>query len=307
MADVTIADVDGTWVNDPAVTLDGGELRRADSAMFAGDGSSLGVIGGVAGHGPNSLAVSVDASDVVTVQPGAVVIPGNAVAGTGPYRAALATATTALLDPRDATNGRIDRVVFRQLDTDVVAAHGAYKARVQVLTGAPSATPSAPALPDMAVHLGLITVPVSGGAAASVDVTGVKYAAALGGRLAVGTVSALPASAAKGQRAVALNTLIEYEWDGSAWVQPMTRMLQAGTISITPAGANLQTSQAVTFPVPFASAPNVTLAANTGISDAASDPYGQIAWAGGVTATGFTASLRRYNTTVTTLTWIAVG
>ena len=49
-----------------------------------------------------------DGSDNVTVQPGAVVIPGNAVSGTGCYRTALSAATTNALAARDAVNGRID-------------------------------------------------------------------------------------------------------------------------------------------------------------------------------------------------------
>lgn len=208
---------DATWVLPSSVTLDAGELRRADSSAFAGVGSALGVGGGVVRHGDTSLAVTVDGSDNVTVQPGAVVIPGNAVAGTGCYRSALAAATTNALTARNATNARIDLVVYRQLDTDVVGSHGAYTARIDVIAGTPSATPAVPVLPSMAVELARITVPASGGGAASVDSSFRTYVAGIGGVIVVPTEARLPASAAKYQKARALDTGATYTFDGTVW------------------------------------------------------------------------------------------
>lgn len=210
-------DLDSTWVNPASKQLDAGELRRADGALFAGDGSALGARGGIVRHGDTSLLVSVSASDVVTIQPGPVVIPGNAVSGTGCYRSALAAAVTGNLAARDATNSRIDLVVFRQLDTDVVGSHAAYTARIEILAGTPSSTPSAPALPSMAVELARIPVPVSGGGNASVDLSRRTYAVALGGILPVATEARLPVAAALWQKAVALDTGVEYQWDGTTW------------------------------------------------------------------------------------------
>lgn len=210
-------DVDATWVNPLSVALNGGELRRADSAGFTGAGGALGVWGGVVRHGDTSLAVTVDGSDVVTVQAGPVVIPGDAVAGTGCYRSALSAAITGALGARHATQSRIDLVVFRMLDDDVVGTHDAYTARVDVVPGTPSATPAVPTKPSMAVEIGRITVPPTGGGAATVDSSFRTYAAAIGGILPVPTSARLPASAAKGQRAIALDTLVEYRWSGSAW------------------------------------------------------------------------------------------
>lgn len=165
---------DGTWVNDAAVSLDAGELRRADATLFA----SGGVVRG--------LEVSVDASDVVTVQPGCAVIDGDDYAtGIGVYRGGTTAAAVGSLDARDATNSRIDLVVFRQLDDDVVASHDAHTQRIEIITGTPSATPSAPALPSLAVELARITVPVSGGAAATVNSSNRVSAAAAGADVTV--------------------------------------------------------------------------------------------------------------------------
>jgi hypothetical protein len=227
--------VDATWVNPGSVSLDAGELRRADSAIFGGDGAAFSVRGGIVRHGDTSLAVTVDGSDVVTVQPGAVVIPGNAVSGSGCYRAALSAATTGSLTARNATNPRVDLLVFRQMDTDVVAGHGAYTARIELIAGTPSATPSAPSLPSMAVELARITVPATGGGSATVDSTFRTYAVGLGGILPVPTSARLPVASPTGQHAIALDTQSEYVWNGSAW----TPAAGPGWVSYSPVLTNL--------------------------------------------------------------------
>lgn len=209
---VTLVDVDSTWVNPAAVEYHAAELRRADAATFVATGIVL--------DADDALAVTVDGSDQVTVQPGSVVIPADAVTGNGVYRAGLASATAATaLDARDATNGRIDLVVFRQLDTDVVGSHTAYTGRVEVITGTPSATPSVPAAPSMSVELARITVPVNGGAAASVDSSHRTYACAVGGVIPVGSSARLPATAPTHQRAVALDDGAGWTFDGTDWVR----------------------------------------------------------------------------------------
>lgn len=209
-------DIDGTW-GDSANPLDGGELRRADATMFAGVGSAFGVGGGITRHGDNSLSVSVDGSDVVTVQPGTWVAPGNAVSGSGCWRYGLSAAITGSLAARNATNPRITLVVARALDTSVVGSHAAYKGRIEFIDGTPAASPTVPTLPTMAVELARITVPNTGGGAASVDLTHRTYSTAIGGELIVPTSSMLPASAATLQKARALDTGLNYEWNGSTW------------------------------------------------------------------------------------------
>lgn len=207
-------DIEGTWFN-TTVSLDAGELRRADGAMFAGDGTTTtGASGGIVRHGDSSLSVSVDGSDVVTVQPGAVVVPGNAVSNTGAYRLSLSAAITGSLAARNATNPRITLVIFRAYDDDVVGTHNAYKGTIEFVNGTPGAVPAVPTLPSMAVELARITVPNTGGGAASVDLTHRTYAAALGAEIAVPTSSMLPASAAKYQTARALDTGSRYEYNG---------------------------------------------------------------------------------------------
>lgn len=241
----TVFDVDATWVNPGSVAYNASELRLADAAMFAGRGDTYGARGGIVAHSDNSLLVSVDGSDVVTVKVGSVVLPGTAVAGTGVWRAGIGSDKTASLAARDATNPRIDLVVFRQLDTDVVGSHGAYTARIEIITGTPSATPAVPSLPTMAIELGRINVPASGGGSATADLTKRQFATALGGTMRVPTASQLPAAAAKWQRAIALDTGVEYAWTGAAWIM----------IGTSATAADLFTGNEGVWPMTGASAP----------------------------------------------------
>lgn len=216
-----LAETDATWVNSTpsGITFDETELRLADLTAFAGDGTGLGTRGGVVYQGDTSLAISVNASDVVTVQPGAAVIPGNHVANTGPYRTALGAATNVALGARNATNGRIDRVVYRMRNTAINAALPGYRAQIDIITGTPAGTPAAPALPTMAIHLGFINVPNTAGGNATVDVADRMFVSMLGGDMIVPTFAKLPTTGiAKWQRARLLDSGIAYMWTGSAWL-----------------------------------------------------------------------------------------
>lgn len=208
--------MDATWLNG-STSFNAQELRRADAAEFNGDGTAFGVRGGIVRHGDNSLAVTVNASDVVTVQPGAVVVPGNSGVGNGCYRSALGAADTGNLTARNATNPRIDLVVFRVLDDDVVTTHDAYTGRIEIIAGTPAASPVVPALPSLAVELARITVPATGGGTATVDSSHRQYASAVSADLVVASFARLPTSAAKWQKAIALDTGLEYVWTGTAW------------------------------------------------------------------------------------------
>lgn len=202
----TITTVDATW--DTGVSMDAAELRRADTTMFLGDGSANGLRGGIVRHGDTSLAVSVNGSDQVTVQPGAFVIP--AATGLGAYRGALPAVTAATgITARNGTNPRIDLVVIQVDGTAAI---------VKTIDGTPGASPSAPALPAQHIELARITVPAVGGGAVTVDSTWRAYATGLGGTLYVETSARLPGSGnQKGQRAIALDTGKDHVWDGTAW------------------------------------------------------------------------------------------
>lgn len=189
------------------------EQRLYDTAMFLGDGTANGVRGGVVRHGDNSLAVSVNGADQVTIQAGACVIPGAA--GEGVWRGTLAAATSAVgLAARNSTNPRIDLVVAQATGTNIT---------FKTIDGTPGASPSPPALPAQHIELARLTVPAVGGGAVTVDSTWRSYATGLGGTLVVETSARLPGSGnQKGQRAVALDTGYEHFWSGTAWLRPGT-------------------------------------------------------------------------------------
>lgn len=203
----TITTVDATWDN--AVAMDAPELRRADTAMFLGDGTANGVRGGIVRHGDTSLAVSVNGSDQVTVQPGAFVVP--AATGLGVYRGALSAATAATnITARNGTNPRIDLVAIQVTGTN---------ATVKTIDGTPAVSPSVPALPAQHIEIARLSVPAVGGGAVTVDSSYRTYATGLGGLLYVDTAARLPGSGMqKGQRAVALDTDVDYRWNGTTWV-----------------------------------------------------------------------------------------
>lgn len=220
----TITTVDAAWTPAP-VEFTHVEARLFDTAIFAGDGSPNGVRGGVVYHGPDSLKVTVDGTDRVSVGAGAVVIP--AATGLGVYRAALAAGTTAEpLTPRNSTNPRIDLIVAQATGTNVT---------LKTIDGTPGASPSAPDLPAQHVEIARVNVPKLGPGAITVDQTWRTYATALGGRMLVETAARLPGSGMhKGQEAVALDTGIGSHWTGTQWLTDEAEVAPALT-----AGAGL--------------------------------------------------------------------
>lgn len=301
-----VKDVDITWMNAPTNTdppeYDAADLRRADAALLAGAGSlPLGVRGGIALHSADSLAVTVDGADQVTIQPGAFIIAGDAVTGTGCYRGALPTAHSEPLTARNATSGRIDLVVVRALDVDVVGTHTQRLGRLQIIPGTPSATPGVPAKPSMAIEVGRINVPSSAGGAATVDSSYRMFAAALGGELLVATAARLPATASPWQRGRALDTGRAYEFDGDGW-QPIPQV-QRGVVMLPVPSLDTDLTAHVTFGRTFINAPHVVVSPETG-----GNPQNTLAAVkvGTITTTGFDITYRRLAGGAFPCRWIAV-
>lgn len=79
--------------------------------------------------------------------------------------------------------------------------------------------------------------------------------------------------------------------------------LQGGTRQITPSAADTVTNLTVTFDTPFATPPVVVTGVITGITGTGN----VIVWASSITATGCILSVKRSNTTPTTVTFLAFG
>lgn len=210
MADVILANTDSSFVDSTAgaPAYAANELRLADAALL--------IAPGICRDSDTALSVSVDGADNVTVQAGACAI--EAADGSGYYRTGTSSAVSGLLPARDATYSRIDLIVYEQLDP-----LGAdRRAQISIIAGDPSATPGVPAAPTEAVELGRITVPKSGGGAATVDLSHRRYACASGGVLAVPSAARLPATAPLYQRAVSLDDAVEHVFDGTDWQEQDT-------------------------------------------------------------------------------------
>ena len=228
MGSTVVTQFDSAFVNSTNVQLDAAEFRRIQAAGFAGAGSASGARAGILRHGDSSLAVTVDGSDVATIQAGAGLVTSTA---GGSYVAVLAASVTQNLVARSASP-RVDVVVLEQLDSGGPSDSAAIsRAQIKIVDGTPSATPAVPTTPTMSIELGRINVPAIGAGAASVDSSYRPYAAAIGAATPVATAARLPASAPKFQRAIALDTGYEYVWSGTAWVAQRSTFATLSTTS----------------------------------------------------------------------------
>lgn len=292
-----------TWSD--GVAAPATQMRLGQGAAFAGSGSvTAGGRGGVVRHADTSLSVTVNVSDVITVQPGSAIVPGNAVSASGVWIASLPAATTITLDPRHVTNPRVDLVVVRQLDVDVVPTHGIKAAQIEVITGTPDPSPGVPALPSMAVEIARVQVYPAGGATSVVDRSNVPYATGLGGTYMAASLATLPAGVPKWSTGRALDSGIEYLYDGTSWTTAAGGFKQAmGSVTLSAGGAQ-PSSKTVTLPVGlFSSPPRVFLQPETNAVTATNHNF----WVDGRTSSQFVANMTRTSTTTITYSWFAVG
>ncbi|MGW0580487.1 hypothetical protein ACWD25_32035 [Streptomyces sp. NPDC002920] len=197
---------DPVW--EDTLSYAGQELRRADLMTVMGNGSALGARSGVRPGDPG-LTTTLSGS-TISVSAGVAVIYQS---GQGVYRTAMASGWTGTLTAADATYTRIDLVYLRVWDDDVDAS-GLRQADPVYLAGTASATPVAPtpAGTQIYVPLATITVPPSGGGAASVSTAVRPYTVGPGGILPSTTA---PSSPYTGQAYHNGTDLLI--WNGSAW------------------------------------------------------------------------------------------
>lgn len=156
--------VDAIWQN--TLTLDGAEMRRADSMLVMGDGTALGARGGIRPGDPG-LTVTLSGT-TINVSAGVAAVYRS---GQGIYRAALpAGVSPGALTAAHATLARVDLVYLRVWDTDVDAS-GLRQADVVYLAGTAASTPVAPTPAGTVIYIPLatISVPASGGGSPSVS------------------------------------------------------------------------------------------------------------------------------------------
>lgn len=183
------------------LTLAAQDIRLVDiSALLSGAGGSstnqLGIGGGVRPGANGPLLVAAATGLSVTVAPGFALIQSSTAANGGTYAACLDTSATLTCQTADSVNARIDSVCVSVVDNGDATS----KALVQIITGTPGGSPSAPALPANSVRLGDITVGANATSLSAGNVADKRtYVAAAGGIKLVQSSSFYPTA---GQGAV---------------------------------------------------------------------------------------------------------
>lgn len=165
------------------LTMAAQDIRLVDiSALLSGAGGSstnqLAVASGVrpGANGPLKVAAATGLS--VTVNPGFALVQGSAAANQGTYATCLDASATLTCQTADSVNDRIDSVCVTVTDNGNATSN----AVVQIVTGTPAGSPSAPALPANSVRLGDVRVPANATSLSAGNVADKRtYAAAAGG------------------------------------------------------------------------------------------------------------------------------
>jgi len=226
---------DPLWMN--SVTLDAGELRRAQALVLMPAGAALSGRQGVRPGGGLDVSVS---SGTITVTPGAALVHGVTAVTQGAYWWALDTNWTNPLTAAHATLGRRDIVYIRVRDSDVDTS-GAQDCAPVYQVGTASSTPvtPTPAAGTSYLSLAVITVPsVASGQQPSVDMSVRPYTVAAGGVLPVANAAGLAAIAGvyPGMTAYQIDSGTTLRSNGSVWRDVVERhvvtMNKAGVFSL---------------------------------------------------------------------------
>lgn len=191
---------------------DATELRVIDSMFATYDGNPLGGRDGVR-PGGTGLNVSLSGSPANwNVAPGVACVSGISSGVLGVYVVPVTATESGALTAADATFARKDILVLKVEDAEAGDANR--QASVAYLTGTPSATPSAPAVPAKSLLLATIDVPKTGAGSPAVT-QNTKYTVASGGILPTLT---RPASPYAGMTIFNLTSGVMEYWGGSMWI-----------------------------------------------------------------------------------------
>lgn len=165
------------------LTLAAQDIRLVDiSALLSGAGGSstnqLGIGSGVRPGANQPMQVAAATGLSVTVNPGFALVQGTTATNQGAYSACLDAAATLTCQTADSVNARIDSVCVTVTDNGDATS----SAVVQVVTGTPAASPTAPGLPANSLRVGDVTVPANAVSLSSGNIADKRsYAAAAGG------------------------------------------------------------------------------------------------------------------------------
>jgi len=191
-----------------------GQISALTSPAGGASGSALSVGGGVRHSNTSALMVAVSTGLSVSVSAGFAIVQGSAASNTGAYACTLDTVATLTCATADPVNPRIDSVCVTVTDLGTSSS----TAVVQIVTGTPASSPSAPTLPANSTLLCNITVAANATSLSSGNLADKRaFYAAVGGIQPVLNSGAYPAAAPSSAylHDIALGRL--KRWNGSAW------------------------------------------------------------------------------------------
>lgn len=173
--------------------FDGSDFRNFECAAMAWNGAAYpGLL-----QNANRMAVQASSGMNITIGPGAAVIPSAAGVTDGAYRAYNNQSRTLTVPASDPTNPRIDIVVVGVNDLGTSSS----TTFIEIVTGTPAPSPSAPATPSNTVLLANVAVGAGVTSIASGNITDKRvFTVAPGGILPVATTASI-ASGVNGQYA----------------------------------------------------------------------------------------------------------
>ena len=200
----------------------------------------------------------------VDVAGGSAFINGTLATYQGTYFVENRGTTNLPIQASDALD-RVDRVVAVVKDPAYDGLEPSAEWALEVITGAPSATPVVPALPDNALSLATIYVAAGASVITNDDITDDRLNATqhvLTTGTIVCTSSTRPSSPAVGTEIYESNTRRRYVWTGSAWEPASGRYMMTGSNSTTTPLAGGSGTTLITVNVPVIQGRTYRLVAN---------------------------------------------
>ncbi len=236
-----------TWSD--GLTVAAQDLRLSQTGLLlsglgAGASVPLGIGSGVRDGTGFPLQVNIVSGLSVSVNTGMCAIQGSAAANTGAYGVTLDTAATLTCNAANPTQPRIDSVCMTVTDLGTSGS----TAVVQIITGTPASSPTAPTLPSNSLLLCNMTVPAGATTLTSGNLSDMRtFQAAAGGITPVLHSSLYPTSGGNAMyiHDNNLGRLKRWSSAAAAFVAPSTAAF--APTSAGPANASVSSSTPVTI------------------------------------------------------------
>ena len=205
------------WLNSAAVSYPAENDRLTLAGLLVPGGASPAARGGVLPANNSSFVVSQHSTPnmSVDVTAGQCVIPGTVTATQGAYVGTSDATQTLAIAAANATNPRIDIVCITVEDSQYAGANN--DAVLQVITGTPAASPSAPAAPANSIILAQIAVAANATSITNANITDQRTFTVARGGIVPCLSTARPASPYTGMTIFETDTGRVLVYAGSSW------------------------------------------------------------------------------------------